>query len=49
MREGSPTNVRRSGALDMASILSIVAGRGVGGGLLMAIVGFVRKSMATSA
>jgi len=33
------------GALDMGSILSSVAGGGVGGGVLMAIVGLIRQQM----
>ena len=35
-----------AGALDVASILTSVAGGGVGGGVLMAIVGALKKSMA---
>ncbi len=34
------------GSLDIASILSSVAGGGVGGGVLMAIVGLIKKAMA---
>ena len=33
------------GGLDAASIISSIAGGGVGGGVLMAIVGLIRKSM----
>ncbi len=35
-----------TGALNVASILTSVAGGGVGGGVLMAIVGALKKSMA---
>ena len=35
-----------SGGMDVASILGSVAGGGVGGGILMAIIGFVKKAMA---
>lgn len=35
-----------SGTMDLAGILSSVAGGGVGGGILMAIIGYVRKAMA---
>ena len=35
-----------TGALDMGSILTSVAGGGVGGGVLMAIIGLIRKAMA---
>jgi hypothetical protein len=34
------------GGLDMTSILSNVAGGGVGGGVLMAIVGLIKQQMA---
>lgn len=34
------------GGMDIASILSSVASGGVGGGVLMAIIGFIRKAMA---
>jgi hypothetical protein len=37
------------GSLDIGSILSSVAGGGVGGGILMAIVGMIRQQMAKSA
>ncbi len=33
------------GAMDAGSILSSVAGGGVGGAVLLAIIGFVKKSM----
>ena len=35
-----------SGGMDIASILGTVASGGVGGGVLMAIIGVVRKAMA---
>ena len=35
-----------SGALDLASILGSVASGGVGGGVLMAIIGVLKKAMA---
>ena len=35
-----------SGGMDIASILGSVAGGGVGGGALMAIIGLVKKAMA---
>jgi hypothetical protein len=34
-----------SGGLDFAGIISSIAGGGIGGGLLMTIVGLVRKAM----
>jgi len=34
-----------AGATDMSSILSSVAGGGVGGAVLLAIVGFIKNSM----
>jgi len=34
-----------SGATDISSILTNVAGGGVGGGILMAIVGYIRNAM----
>ena len=34
-----------SGSMDLASILSSVAGGGVGGGVLMAIIGMIKKAM----
>jgi len=34
------------GELDIASIISSVAGGGIGGGVLLAIVGTVKKAMA---
>ncbi len=37
--------VAQSGSMDMSSILSSVAGGGVGGGVLMAIIGMVKKAM----
>lgn len=36
------------GAMDLGSILSSVAGGGVGGGVLMAIIGVIRKMMSKS-
>ncbi len=33
------------GALDLGSILSSIAGGGVGGGVLMAIIGVIRKAI----
>lgn len=35
-----------SGAMDPASILTSLAGGGAGGGVLMAIVGMIKKAMA---
>ena len=35
-----------SGSMDLAGILTSVAGGGVGGGALMAIIGVIRKAMA---
>lgn len=35
-----------SGSLDLAGILSSIAGGGVGGGVLMAVIGVIRKAMA---
>ncbi len=35
-----------SGAMDIGSILSMVAGGGVGGGALMAVIGLIKKAMA---
>ena len=35
-----------AGGTDMAGILGSVAGGGVGGGVLMAIIGFIKKAMA---
>ena len=35
-----------SGGMDIASILGSVAGGGVGGGVLMAIIGVIKKAMA---
>lgn len=34
------------GGMDLSGILGSVAGGGVGGGILMAIVGFIKKAMA---
>ena len=34
-----------AGSMDMSSILSSVAGGGVGGAVLMAIVGFIKQAM----
>jgi uncharacterized membrane protein YeaQ/YmgE (transglycosylase-associated protein family) len=36
------------GAMDAGSILSSVAGGGVGGAVLLAIIGFIKKSMGKS-
>jgi len=36
------------GGLDPASIISSVAGGGVGGGVLMAIIGLIRQQMVKS-
>lgn len=36
----------QNGALDLASIIGNIASGGVGGGLLMAIVGFIKSAMA---
>jgi uncharacterized membrane protein YeaQ/YmgE (transglycosylase-associated protein family) len=36
----------QTGGMDLASIIGSVAGGGVGGGALMAIIGLVRKAMA---
>jgi hypothetical protein len=38
-----------SGALDLGTILSSIAGGGVGGGVLMAIIGAIRNAMGKSA
>ncbi|MBT8307787.1 MAG: hypothetical protein KJN85_12680, partial [Maribacter sp.] len=35
-----------AGGMDMAGILGSVAGGGVGGGVLMAIIGVIKKAMA---
>lgn len=35
-----------SGGMDIAGILSTVAGGGVGGGIVMAVIGFIKKAMA---
>lgn len=35
-----------SGSLDLSGILTSIAGGGVGGGALMAIIGVIRKAMA---
>lgn len=34
------------GALDISSILSMVASGGVGGGVVMAVIGLIKKAMA---
>ena len=36
------------GGLDAASIISSIAGGGIGGGVLMAIIGLIRKQMVRS-
>lgn len=36
------------GGLDIGSIVSSIAGGGVGGGVLMVIVGLIRQAMAKS-
>ena len=36
-----------SGNLDVSSILASVAGGGVGGGIVMAVIGFIKKAMAS--
>ncbi len=38
--------VATSGGMDLTGILSSVAGGGVGGGVLMAIIGLIRKAIA---
>ena len=35
-----------SGSMDITSILGTVAGGGVGGGVLMAVIGLIKKAMA---
>jgi len=35
-----------SGSMDISSILASVAGGGVGGGVVMAIIGMIKKAMA---
>jgi uncharacterized membrane protein YeaQ/YmgE (transglycosylase-associated protein family) len=37
-----------AGALDIGSIISSIAGGGVGGGVLMAIIGLIRQAMTKS-
>jgi hypothetical protein len=37
------------GGMDLGSIIASIAGGGVGGGVLMAIVGIIKKAMAKSA
>ena len=36
------------GGLDAASVISSIAGGGIGGGVLMAIIGLIRKQMVRS-
>lgn len=51
MSRGSPVRGRdrgRCGGLDIGAILSPVASGGVGGGVLMAVVGVIRNTMAKS-
>lgn len=36
----------QSGSLDIGSILASVAGGGVGGGVVMAVIGLIKKAMA---
>jgi len=43
---GSAAAAEASTGMDFTSILGSVAGGGVGGGILMAIIGFVKKAMA---
>ena len=38
--------VAASGGMDLTGILSSVAGGGVGGGVLMAVIGLIRKAIA---
>ena len=46
---GSLAAAAQSGGMDVGSILASVAGGGVGGGILMAIIGFIKKAMASKA
>lgn len=43
---GGAATAEASTGMDVSSILGSVAGGGVGGGILMAIVGFIKKAMA---
>jgi hypothetical protein len=37
----------QAGSLDIGSIIGNIAGSGVGGAILMAIIGLIKKAMAT--
>jgi hypothetical protein len=37
----------QAGSFDIGSIIANIAGSGVGGAILMAIIGFIKKAMAT--
>jgi hypothetical protein len=42
------TSVASSGGIDMSSILGNVAGGGVGGAILMAVIGLIKTQMSKS-